>query len=221
MAGRPPPDTLATPGRTPREEPSRSVGSFRDGLSEPLGDPVIAAIEDALTLVTFSYARPRRHDGLLAQNAVPTSWAAWRTQPALYALLDRVARSATGRPSHLAAALGLSRSTVSHELRRLEDRGLIYRNDFAVRQWRGKVRPIFAPTVQGYNALRQLRNVRRGAVAAAVRDWPDEDKLDLARLLRRLAVEWAPSCTGAPSTTGASAGHRRRVSGRCGTQSAV
>ncbi len=133
MADRPPPDTLATPGRTPREEPSRSVGSFRDGLSEPLGDPVIAAIEDALTLVTFSYARPRRHDGLLAQNAVPTSWAAWRTQPALYALLDRVARSATGRPSHLAAALGLSRSTVSHELRRLEDSGLIYRNDFAVR----------------------------------------------------------------------------------------
>ena len=123
---------------------------------------------------------------------MPASWAAWRTQPALYALLDRVARSTTGRPSHLAAALGLSRSTVSHELRRLEDRGLIYRNDFAVRQWRGKVRPIFAPTVQGYNALRQLRNVRRGAVAAAVRDWPDEDKLRLARLLRRLVAQWEP-----------------------------
>jgi DNA-binding transcriptional ArsR family regulator len=104
------------------------------GLSEPLGDPVIAAIEDALTLVTFSFARPRRHDALLTRNAVPPSWAAWRTQPALYALLDRIVRSRTGRPSHLAAALGLSRSTVSHELHRLEERQLIYRNDFAVRR---------------------------------------------------------------------------------------
>ena len=112
---------------------------LHEGLSEPLGDPVIAAIEDALTLVTFSYVRPRRHDGLLAESAVPSSWAAWRTQPALYALLDRIARSRSGRPSHLAAALGLSRSTVSHELRRLEDRRLIYRNDLPVQSalsWR-------------------------------------------------------------------------------------
>ena len=174
--------------------------------------PLIAAIEDALTLVTFSYVRPRRHDALLAQNAVPSSWAAWRAQPALYALLDRIARSRSGRPSHLAAALGLSRSTVSHELRRLEDRRLIYRNDFPVPQWRGIVRPLFAPTVQGYNALRQLRNVRRGAVADAVRDWPDEDRLQLARLLRRLAAEWEPPPPdGRPSTPCRTAGSDRGV----------
>jgi DNA-binding MarR family transcriptional regulator len=164
----------------------------RHGPTEPLGDPIIASLEDALTLVTFSYARPRRHDSLLAQDAVPPAWVAWQTQPALYALLDRVARSRSARPSHLAAALGLSRSTVSHELRRLEDRRLIYRNDFAAQRWRGKVRPIFAPTVQGYNALRQLKKVRRGAVAAAVQAWPEEDRLMLARLLRRLAAEWVP-----------------------------
>jgi DNA-binding MarR family transcriptional regulator len=163
-----------------------------DGLSEPLGDPLIAAIEDALTLATFSFARPRRHDALLRTHAVPVSWAAWQTQPALYALLDRIARSRTARPSHLAAALGLSRSTVSYQLRRLEERQLIYRNDFAVPRWRGKVKPIFAPTVQGYNALRQLRGVRRAAVAVAIRDWSDHDKIDLARLLRRLAADCGP-----------------------------
>ena len=163
---------------------------FRMGPSDPLGDPVVAAIENALTLVTFSPARPRRHDGLLAGNAVPPTWIAWRTQPALYALLDRIARSRTGRPSHLAAALGLSRSTVSRELRRLEERELIYRNEFAEPRWRGKVRPIYAPTVQGYNALRQLREVRRDAVAAAVDGWCDADKLELVRLLRRLAADW-------------------------------
>ena len=103
-----------------------------DGLSESLGDPLVAAIEDALTLATFSFARPRRHNALLRTHEIPVCWAAWRTQPALYALLDRIARSRTARPSHLAAALGLSRSTVSHELRRLEERQLIYRNDFAV-----------------------------------------------------------------------------------------
>ena len=159
-----------------------------DGLSEPLGDPLIAAIEDALTLATFSFARPRRHDALLRAHAVPTAWAAWRTQPALYALLDRIARSRTARPSHLADELGLSRSTVSHELRRLEDRHLIYRNDFAVPRWRGKMRPIYAPTVQGYNALRQLREVRRSAVAAAIDGWCQADRLELLRLLRRLAT---------------------------------
>src|ERR1035437_6874677 len=162
------------------------------GPSEPLGEPIVAALEDALTLVTFSYARPRRHDPLLAHGAVPPSWAAWQTQPALYALLDRIARSRSARPSHLAAALGLSRSTVSRELQRLEDRRLIYRNDFAVQRWRGKVRPIFAPTVQGYNALRQLKRVRRSAVAVAVQGWPEEDQLQLSRLLRRLVSEWLP-----------------------------
>jgi DNA-binding MarR family transcriptional regulator len=163
-----------------------------DGLSEPLGDPLIAAIEDALTLATYSFARPRRHDALLRTHAVPASWAAWRAQPALYALLDRIARSRTARPSHLASALGLSRSTVSHELRRLEERQLIYRNDFAVPRWRGKAKPIFAPTVQGYNALRQLRGVRRTAVVAATRDWSDRDKIELARLLKRLSADCAP-----------------------------
>ena len=68
------------------------------GLSEPLGDPYVAAIEDALTLATFSPARLRRHDALLAQHFVPRSWAAWSTQPALYALLDRIARSRSARP---------------------------------------------------------------------------------------------------------------------------
>ena len=165
---------------------------LNDGFSEPLGDPVVAAIEDALTLVTFSYARPRRHDSLLAQDRVPDSWAAWKAQPALYALLDRIVRSRSARPSHLAAALGLSRSTVSRELRRLEDRRLIYRSDFAAQCWRGRVRPIFVPTVEGYNALRQLKQVRRGAVAGAIRGWTDEDRLEMARLLRRLATEWTP-----------------------------
>ena len=164
----------------------------QDGLSEPLGDPLIAALEDALTLATFSFARPRRHDALLRTQAVPVAWAAWRTQPALYALLDRIARSRTARPSHLAQALGLSRSTVSHELRRLEQRHLIYRNDFAVPRWRGKVRPIFAPTVQGHNALRQLRGVRRTVLDEATRSWPDADKVELARLLRRLAADCGP-----------------------------
>lgn len=174
----------------------------RPGLSEALGDPLVAAVEDALTLATYSYARPRRHDALLAQQNVPQSWAAWCTQPALYALLDRIARSRLSRPSQLAEALGLSRSTVSHELRRLEDRRLIYRNDFAVPRWRGKIRPIFSPTVHGYNALRQLRSVRRAAVAEAVRDWSDEDKVLLARLLHRLAASSAPPSPGSPPSPG-------------------
>jgi DNA-binding MarR family transcriptional regulator len=169
------------------------------GPSEPLGDPVVAAIEDALTLVTFSSIRPRRHDLLLAEDGVPNSWAAWQVQPALYALLDRIVRSRSARPSHLATALGLSRSTVSRELRRLEERRLIYRSDFAVQRWRGKVRPIFVPTVEGYNALRQLKKVRRGAVAAALQDWTDEDRLQMARLLRRLASEWTPPTPWPPS----------------------
>ncbi len=193
----PPPAPFRRP-RRPSYSPTMTRLQLHDGLSEPLGDPLIAAIEDALTLVTFSFVRPRRHDALLEQNAVPTSWAAWRTQPALYALLDRIARSHTGRPSHLAAALGLSRSTVSHELRRLEDRRLIYRNDFPVQQWRGKVRPLFAPTVQGYNALRQLRSVRRGAVADGGQD-----------LARRRPAPACPSAATARGRVGAARARRR------------
>jgi DNA-binding MarR family transcriptional regulator len=161
-----------------------------EGLSEPLGDPLIAAVESALTLVTFSYARPRRHDALLADSETPIAWSAWQAQPALYALLDRVVRSRTARPCDLAASLGLSRSTVTRELHRLEDRGLVYRNEFRAPGTRGKYRPCFAPTVQGFNALRRLRAVRRDAIARAIAGWSDVERTELAALLRRLASAW-------------------------------
>ena len=113
-------------------------------------------------------------------------------------------------PSHLAAALGLSRSTVSHELRRLEDRSLIYRNDFAVPRWRGKVKPLFAPTVQGYNAFVScaVYGAPRGRGHAR---WPDRDKIELARLLRRLAQisDAARTCPRQTSRPAATAPRRR------------
>ena len=65
---------------------------------------------------------------------------------------------------------------------------------------------LYAPTVQGYSALRQLREVRRSAVAAAIDEWSNADRLELLRLLRRLVADWQQPVTRSRSET---RGHER------------
>ena len=185
---------------------------------KPLGDPLTARPSKTPSpWRTYSFADRRRHDALLdVHRAVPAAWAAWHSAAGpLRAPRPHRRRSRTARPS---APRGRARALAQHgEPRAPQARGpavLIYRNDFAVQRWRGKVRPIFAPTVQGYNALRQLRGVRRAAVASGDARLVRADRIALARLLERLCGRlWAATSVACAQDNGGRRPDERRRRG--------
>jgi len=85
-------------------------------------------------------------------------------------------------PSSIAVRLGLSPSTVSHHLARLQHRGLVERRPyFGNRRWRD-----VELTPAGREAYETLRDARHEALASLVEDWSPAEKRQLADVIGRL-----------------------------------
>jgi len=113
------------------------------------------------------------------------------------AMLSRLTEHDDIRLSDLATVMHLDVSTVSRQVRHLEDAGLLRRagDPDDRRVYRLSI------TDSGRHLLDQLRTARREMLCAALRDWSDDDRDRLTDLLTRLADDLGPDL-------GACAAHR-------------
>jgi DNA-binding MarR family transcriptional regulator len=103
-------------------------------------------------------------------------------------LLKALRHGGPMRLSELAQALEVDASTVSRQVRHLEDRGLLERTTDPDDGRASQV----ALSPQGRGRLEQGARKRREYLAALMTDWPPEDREDLRRLLTRLADRLEP-----------------------------
>ncbi|WP_068249467.1 MarR family winged helix-turn-helix transcriptional regulator [Janibacter corallicola] len=120
-----------------------------------------------------------------------------------YLLLATLQHCRAGqRTSQLAEALGNDASTISRRLTWLESHGLVERLPDPSDGRASIVRLAAA----GSDALAVERTARTGLLAEMLVDWPEEDLVELARLIDKLAIDLGRG-TGTPSvpTTSGSA----------------
>ncbi len=132
-------------------------------------------------------ARVERELGLLLRRAHASSTAvAARVHPdldaAAYPLLVRVAREPGVRASELAAHVGVGRGTISRQVRRLEDLGLLHRRPDPDDS-RGQLLDL---TEEGSRRLTEAQDARRAWLRAALSSWGEEYDAGLATTLERL-----------------------------------
>ena len=109
------------------------------------------------------------------------------------AALSRLSELDQVRLSDLAAALGLDVSTVSRQVRHLEDAGLVLRESDPDDRRAHRL----SITAEGRQLLEQLRKARREMLCRALVGWSDADRARLTDLLARLADDLGPDL-GAP-----------------------
>lgn len=98
-------------------------------------------------------------------------------------LLRTVAAQGPMRASDLAAWQGVDKSTISTQVRRLEERGLVVRRpDPADRR-----AALLAATARGRKLRRRMDAAGAALFAELLRGWSDADRQALATLLARLA----------------------------------
>ncbi|BCJ49779.1 hypothetical protein Asp14428_12540 [Actinoplanes sp. NBRC 14428] len=102
-------------------------------------------------------------------------------------LLRAITTHGPVRASELAARQGVDKSTVTPQIRRLEDRGLVERHgDPGDRR-----ATLLSATDLGRRQLRQMDEVGTHLFERALQGWPDDDRRALATLMQRLAGELA------------------------------
>lgn len=138
-------------------------------------------------MVDDSFPRLERELGILLRRAQASSAKISRTvhpdlEPAAYTLLALIARTPGVRASELAEYIGVGRGTMSRQLAKLGELGLITRrpdpDDF-----RGQLLEL---TVEGSRRMEQARQARRDFLRRALGHWSDEDVDRLAGQLERL-----------------------------------
>jgi DNA-binding MarR family transcriptional regulator len=101
---------------------------------------------------------------------------------AAYGLLALLQDTGPLRASDLVARLGLDKSTVSRQLAKLVDLGLVER---VADPDDGRAQ-VLSPSAEGSARLTRIREVRRSRWEADMADWPAEDVAALGQLLGRL-----------------------------------
>jgi len=137
--------------------------------------------------VTDANARVERELGLLLRRAYASSSAvATRVHPDLdagaYPLLVRIHSSPGVRSSELAQHVGVGRATISRQVRRLEELGLLSRRPDP-EDSRGQLLEL---TAEGARRLTEAQDARRSWLRAALGSWSDDDVEGLADTLERL-----------------------------------
>jgi DNA-binding MarR family transcriptional regulator len=137
--------------------------------------------------VTDPNSRLERELGLLLRRAHASSTAvAARVHPdldaAAYPLLVRVGNTPGIRSSELADHVGVGRATISRQVRRLEDLGLISRRPDPDDS-RGQQLEL---TAEGSRRLAEAQDARRAWLRAAMSSWDADDVATLATSLERL-----------------------------------
>ena len=150
--------------------------------------PEVAAIEQALSHLLRGVVNIRLHERIAAETGIALDRAA-------YWVLGRIADQAPLRLSELAQTMGLDPSTVSRHVRQLETQGFAEREPDP-----GDARAVMlTPTAAGREIVERARVARRQRLERVLAHWPDTDREELARLLRRLADDltaaWQDACT--------------------------
>jgi DNA-binding MarR family transcriptional regulator len=109
----------------------------------------------------------------------------------------RAIGSGPARVTALAAELGVDLSTMSRQVRALEEAGLITRTPDPAD---GRA-AVLALTPEGVEVLKRLRASRRSLVAEQVGDWDEQDVERLADLLTRLSERFVAERTEEPAVT--------------------
>jgi DNA-binding MarR family transcriptional regulator len=113
-------------------------------------------------------------------------------------LLRTVVARGPVRASDLAAWQGVDKSTISTQVRRLEERGLVARRpDPADRR-----AVLFTATARGRKLRRRMDTAGAALFGELLRDWPEEDRLALATLLDRFSrrLDNEPAAHPTPAT---------------------
>ena len=134
-------------------------------------------------------ARVERELGLLLRRAHASSSAvAARVHPdldaAAYPLLVRIAAEPGVRASELAEHVGVGRATISRQVRRLEEVGLLVRRTDPDDS-RGQLLEL---TAEGTRRLTEAQEARRVWLRSALASWDDDDVAVLATALEHLNV---------------------------------
>ena len=152
-----------------------------------LRDDALSDIDKAIQTIGSLAARPGFHAQALARAGLTHDYfpdhPARSVDPALYGVLLALTGLGMPGPDGLAIRLGLHPSTVSHHLRRLEERGLVERRRYLID------RRMLAPrlTAQGRTALVTLQQARCQLLTAMLDDWPESEYRILSEVLGRLA----------------------------------
>jgi len=118
---------------------------------------------------------PRRDDALLREAGVSLD-------RALFPLLVRLGMSGVLSVGELAAQVGRDHTTVSRQLAKLEDLGLVSRRD-ADTDRRVKAASL---TAAGEGVVQAITTARRRLLTRALAGWSEDDLAGLADLNRRL-----------------------------------
>jgi DNA-binding MarR family transcriptional regulator len=157
--------------------PSDASVPESDGEAAPVADP-----DDVLNAALTRVLRWASREAVVRELAGP---AAAGLSPTDLWLLDGVVRSGPVRVGDIAAWQGVDKSTVTSQLRRITDRGLVVRTvDPSDR------RAVLVTASE--RGLRLHRTVNRQGSAVLTRllaDWEPADRQDFARLLSRFADE--------------------------------
>ena len=99
-----------------------------------------------------------------------------------YLLLRTLERIGPASINTIAAAVGLDGSTVTRQVSAMKELGLVER-----RTNPGDRRScIISPTTEGRDMMRHIRRVRRTSLDSVTRDWSEDDRSTLGRLLAKL-----------------------------------
>ena len=153
------------------------------GLTYPWGSPLIVSLGAlaAIAIAVFVWlerhvAEPILPPRLFAAGVALSAIAAW--------LLLRIEEQPGSDPYALARRVGIAAERVDAGLAELTARQLVRP---------GAVARSFALTASGCDAYDRLASARRERLAQLAAQWPDEQRQQLATVLRRLAVDLVPA----------------------------
>ncbi len=174
---------FATVGRVMGRTRRRPSGVDGDGTSADIADiAVIADVADAIsTIVTWSARNDVQQETLRRARCDLPATAVWS--------LSRIARCGPIRLTDLAGDLGLDPSTITPQIKRLEQAGLVARKPDPRD---GRAALLYA-TRAGRSLLERTQTVRGSMLAEVLADWSAMDLASAARVLTRLAESLAPT----------------------------
>ncbi|HJW75632.1 MAG TPA: MarR family transcriptional regulator [Thermoleophilia bacterium] len=146
-----------------------------------------------MTALVFAAVKPRPYIVTLRNAGFPSAYAAWRLTPVRYAVLNEIDVATSPSPTDLARSLRIDKTTLSRHLARLHRDRLVFaeRDARDRRYWRVRL------TVEGLNALRQIRQARAADLCLKLADWRPHERWRLAELLWRLVeAQHAPVQSG-------------------------
>ncbi len=148
----------------------------RDDAEPEVGATIETALSTILRWTTRADNRRALHDAAGAALSSTDSW-----------LLDYVVTSGPVRMSALAEWLSVDKSTITSEVRRLEQGGLVTREQDAS----DRRAVLVTATDEGCEAIKRHRASAQQVYSTLVGKWSVDDRAELARLLQRFVDEFS------------------------------